>query len=290
MRGISLNFYGESPCVVFETCQQDFNSGGYFPRLPNEILFWSPNVNGGATKVIADSSIVPFAPSLNPEDVFPPLCRPVMGRTDMYDLLFVVFSAATENVYIATDTTTYFAGYFTYSTNSGEEWSEPQKFTPDSPLLDWKYISMAPIYPVVENFPYVELTLHFVLQADSLPAIQNPLLLSAQYYHASSEPLIIDIWDVNDDVLTLNYFRLEQNYPNPFNPVTTIKYSIPSQSFVQLKVYDVLGNEIITLINEEKTAGNYEIEFNASEIPSGVYFYTLNVGEFVQTRKMILIK
>ena len=111
MRGIGLSFYGESPCVVFETCQQDFNNGIYFPRLPNEILFWAPNVNGGVAKVIADSSNVPFAPSLNPDDVFPPLCRPVIGRAEN-GFLFVAFSAATENVYIAADTMTYFARLF----------------------------------------------------------------------------------------------------------------------------------------------------------------------------------
>ncbi|MFI5237508.1 MAG: hypothetical protein ACHQLA_06200, partial [Ignavibacteriales bacterium] len=80
LRGISLNFLGENPCVVFETSQQDFNQPGgpYYPLIPNQILFWSPNVNGGIAKVIADSSNVPFYPALNTVDhVFPPLCRPV---------------------------------------------------------------------------------------------------------------------------------------------------------------------------------------------------------------------
>ncbi len=68
-------------------------------------------------------------------------------------------------------------------------------------------------------------------------------------------------------------FNLEQNYPNPFNPVTTIKYQIPEISFVTLKVYDVLGNEIATLVSEEKPAGSYEINFNSSNLSSGIYFY-----------------
>jgi uncharacterized protein (TIGR02145 family) len=94
-----------------------------------------------------------------------------------------------------------------------------------------------------------------------------------------------------------NGYPLNQNYPNPFNPSTKISYQIPELSFVTLKVYDVLGNELATLVNEEKPAGNYEIEFSATghssevgNLPSGVYFYTLTAHNFFETRKMILIK
>jgi hypothetical protein len=85
-------------------------------------------------------------------------------------------------------------------------------------------------------------------------------------------------------------FALKQSYPNPFNPTTTIKFDIPELSFVTLKVYDVLGKEITTLVNEEKPAGRYELEFNATNLPSGIYFYRLQAGDFIQTRKMILMK
>jgi hypothetical protein len=94
-----------------------------------------------------------------------------------------------------------------------------------------------------------------------------------------------------------NKFLLAQNYPNPFNPSTRIKYSIGSRQFVTLKVYDVLGNEIATLVNEEKPAGEHEVELSShsrlsgiSVLPSGIYFYQLQSGEFIQTRKMILLK
>ena len=92
-----------------------------------------------------------------------------------------------------------------------------------------------------------------------------------------------------------NSFTLEQNYPNPFNPNTTIKYSVPlvenaNVTLVQLKVYDVLGKELKTLVNENLGAGIYEAKFNASEYPSGLYFYTITVGSYSQTKKMILLK
>jgi hypothetical protein len=85
-------------------------------------------------------------------------------------------------------------------------------------------------------------------------------------------------------------FKLEQNYPNPFNPSTSIQYAIGSRQFVQLKVYDVLGNEIATLVNEEKPAGMYNVHFSRNNLSSGVYFYQLKAGEFVEAKKMILIK
>jgi len=87
-----------------------------------------------------------------------------------------------------------------------------------------------------------------------------------------------------------NGFMLEQNYPNPFNPSTRIKYAILNKQFVSLKVYDLLGNEITTLINEEKPAGTYEVEFNANHLSAGVYYYTIVTDGFVQTKKMILLK
>ncbi|MBK7632282.1 MAG: T9SS type A sorting domain-containing protein [Ignavibacteriales bacterium] len=85
-------------------------------------------------------------------------------------------------------------------------------------------------------------------------------------------------------------FRLFQNYPNPFNGNSIIKYSIPKSSQVQIKVFDVLGNEIETIVNEEKPIGTYELNWNAANLPSGVYFYRLRAGDYVQTRKMILLK
>jgi len=96
-----------------------------------------------------------------------------------------------------------------------------------------------------------------------------------------------------------NEFNLEQNYPNPFNPSTKIRYSIPafvethrdaSLQMVTIKVYDILGNEVSTLVNELKTSGNYEVEFSASQLSSGIYLYRLQAGNFTISRKMILLK
>jgi hypothetical protein len=96
---------------------------------------------------------------------------------------------------------------------------------------------------------------------------------------------------INDEsVLVITDFMLEQNYPNPFNPTTAIKYQIPELSFVTLKIFSLLGEEIITLVNEKIEAGSYEVEFDATNLPSGIYFYKLQTPNFTQTKKMILLK
>jgi len=92
------------------------------------------------------------------------------------------------------------------------------------------------------------------------------------------------------EVFTPLVFKLEQNYPNPFNPSTKIEYTIPADGYTELKVYDLMGNSITTLVSEIKLAGSYDIVFDASDIPSGVYFYTLTSDEFISSKKMMLIK
>ncbi|MCZ6701747.1 MAG: T9SS type A sorting domain-containing protein, partial [Ignavibacteria bacterium] len=114
-----------------------------------------------------------------------------------------------------------------------------------------------------------------------------------------------NVFDVSDDVFTLDLFasvedyfgdgipteyNLIQNFPNPFNPSTTIYYSIPELTNVVLKVYDVLGNEVSILVNKVKPIGNYEVKFNSTSLPSGIYFYKLQAGSFVETKKMVLMK
>jgi polyhydroxybutyrate depolymerase len=114
-----------------------------------------------------------------------------------------------------------------------------------------------------------------------------------RFFWSDRMDLIVEITEDKSN-LPIEY-ALKQNYPNPFNPVTKIKYQIPELSFIMLKVYNVLGNEIVTLINEEKSPGTYEVEFNshsgeARNLPSGVYLYQLRAGSFVQTKKMILLR
>jgi hypothetical protein len=99
-----------------------------------------------------------------------------------------------------------------------------------------------------------------------------------------------------DSSLGVNYmeeidgYSLGQNYPNPFNPATTISFSVPTQSFVSLKVFDSLGREQSVLLSEKLSAGTYTRQWNAADLSSGVYFYRLEAGSFIETKKLILLK
>ena len=106
---------------------------------------------------------------------------------------------------------------------------------------------------------------------------------------------VVGTTDVNDPARTGNEttpvkFQLFQNYPNPFNPVTTFEFVIRQSSFVDLSVYDLLGREVATLVDEKKSPGTYEVTWDASGQPSGIYFYRLSTPDYVQTRKLVLLR
>lgn len=114
-------------------------------------------------------------------------------------------------------------------------------------------------------------------------------LSSKSYIDLPIVNAVNDITENNDNGLA-NTFSLQQNYPNPFNPVTMINYQIPLKGLVTIKIYDVTGREVRTLLNEIKDAGSNSVVFDASSLSSGIYFYTLVSGSFSDTKKMVLVK
>lgn len=117
----------------------------------------------------------------------------------------------------------------------------------------------------------------FISGGRSFARRQRPILTSIEQNHEYG-------------LISVSEYTLSQNYPNPFNPSTSIAYSVPSNEFVSLKVYDILGKEVAVLVNEEKSAGNYEVNFNAENLSSGIYFYVITSSNFSKTNKMILLK
>jgi hypothetical protein len=108
------------------------------------------------------------------------------------------------------------------------------------------------------------------------------------FYNPTTTGFITQVNDEPDVIPTV--YNLFQNYPNPFNPSTIISFSIPASSFVTIRIFDVLGSEVANLVNEEKSAGNYEITFDSKGLSSGVYLYKIQAGKFVETKKMILLR
>jgi hypothetical protein len=294
-RGIDIEFLGEEPCAVFEIGVVATGES-YYPGLPSSIYFWSPNINGGVPMAIADSSNVPFYTNHrgNSDGAFV-MGKPSIGRSQEHGYLFVAFAATSGEIWTQTiDSTAYYAGHFMYSSDGGETWTDPEVFTPSGPpVMDWRYPSIVPVSPVSATDNDL-ITIHMTMQGDTIPGSNfgatgttMPMAVSAQYYHYTTQ---ITVVGADDDPVIVNEFKLEQNYPNPFNPGTLIKYSITERSNVTLKVYDVLGNEIAVLVNKSQGAGSYSFNFDASNLASGLYIYTLNTGNFTSSKKMMLLK
>ena len=127
---------------------------------------------------------------------------------------------------------------------------------------------------------------------ETMPSVTtNPLGLGEIFIRGTKKVLIPqNPTGINDIQAKVNEFKLYQNYPNPFNPSTKIKFRISDLGLVSLKIYDVLGREVTTLVNEEKPAGTYEVTWNAANLPSGLYFYQIKAGSYTATKKLLLLK
>ena len=149
----------------------------------------------------------------------------------------------------------------------------------DSIAGDYHWLVLPGTYGVIFTAPgYVTDTINNVTVADSIAARLNHAMNRIPTNISSAETGVP------------GQFRLYQNYPNPFNPVTNLEFGISDLGFVSLKVYDVIGKEVMTLVNEKLNPGNYKIEFDGSNLTSGVYFYKLTAGEFTETKRMMIVK
>jgi len=167
-------------------------------------------------------------------------------------------------------------GYVQISVNYGAWQTISGPISGDSPVWTQAYVDLT---------PYADSTVRIAFYFTSTSVSED----NGWYIDdVRIEGIVTDISDNQNEIP--NTFSLLQNYPNPFNPSTKISWQSPVASWQNLKVYDVLGNEVVTLVNEYKPAGFYDTEFNATNLPSGVYFYELKVGSFVATKKMVLIK
>ena len=186
-------------------------------------------------------------------------------------------------------------GQFHISTDLGNNWIPIEglftnpgtgSFQPNGePVYDGTQLSWVQESVDISEYIGEQITFRFLLKTDQNVVADGWYFDDLKVVLYESVPV-----DVNDFAGMIEDYSLEQNYPNPFNPSTKIVFQIPESENVSLKIYDVLGNEIASLLNEEKSPGKYEIEFNASHLSSGIYFYTLRTGTFINTKKMILIK
>ncbi|MBS1494371.1 MAG: T9SS type A sorting domain-containing protein [Bacteroidetes bacterium] len=284
LRGISSCYKGSTFCVTFETIKQT-TAGNFFPGAPSKIRFWS---SGAASSVVvADSSNVPYAPYQGTNDVLGSIARPSIGVSSDGNTLFISMMVASASTG-STDTTSFGDIYLTSSGNGGSSWKRPKMVNGTSPRMDWRYASISPKNDVSGTNGYVNM----MVQRDVVPGSNVNLANTATDAHpvfwrvAYTAPV-----GVNTISSVADNFSLSQNYPNPFNPSTTIRFSLPQASNVMLKVYSLNGQEVATVVNNQLvSSGVSEVSFNASNLASGLYFYTITAGNYKETKKMMLIK
>jgi hypothetical protein len=217
------------------------------------------------------------------------------------DLSGYLFRMFESKVYVYADTAEYV--WYDFSADSGESWIVPPLVHPyygGTFTLESKVDTIVtPAGNVTDCFRihhFIGADFEFVEWfANDIGIVQRDVITFAGLRRWVLMELVTSVFDDNEPNATT--YLLSQNFPNPFNPKTKISYSVTDLSYIWLKVFDVLGSEIATLVNEEKPAGSYEVKFDASDLTSGIFFYRIQVypangraGSFVETKKMILIK
>ena len=257
-----------------------------------KILVWSPNLNGGVPVEAAGrinmtiiSNQTQFENRAALSVGVTPVSHPSLGFSDDGSALACFFSAFQPGDSL--DGFNFNDIYVTYSYNGGVNWTTPENLTNTT---DWDelYPSVSEVGNLHSGNTY-DWNVHY--QATRGPGCQSftdnaPVYRVFEIYQKITVTGIKEITGNIPDA-----FSLYQNYPNPFNPSTSIKFDVLNNSNITLKVYDVMGREIATLIdNEAVSPGTKEVDFDASDLSSGIYFYTLTAGDFKDTKKMMLLK
>jgi hypothetical protein len=170
--------------------------------------------------------------------------------------------------------------------------SESGAVDPAAPDETWN-LEVGPenIGHAVTAVGYVAGTVNYVIVHDNWPTTPQIIALPWANWVVSMamNPPAVSV-SVADALVRINHFYLAQNYPNPFNPITIINYQLPITSDVELSVYNPLGQKVTTLVSEKQIAGYHQVEWDASGLASGIYYYRLHAGDFVQVRKMVLLR
>jgi len=176
--------------------------------------------------------------------------------------------------------------YHAYSVDGGATWNYGGVFPGMSKTLSEVFGTVAQHLQKVDDQTYRAHIIYLADQTTGVGPFDNVLTNNDLIYTTFDIPLT----SVKSDNNVVKTFELSQNYPNPFNPTTTIRFTIPEKSLVTLKVFDMLGREVSTLVNEVKDAGTHTVKFAGKDLPSGMYLYTITAGNYTATKKMMLVK
>lgn len=278
MQGI---YYGSEPHIIFGvygTYSQLLEPNGLTDFTNCKILHWSPST--GITTV-ADKTNSPSITDTVLNTLMSSRCQPSIGRLADGTLIcaFAGFPRGQSQLINGENFNTADI-YLSYSRDTGRTWLGPINYT-NTPNLEEKSPSVLPSSS--DN------TIRMVYFRDKIAGYSalNSSLPKSPYYCIMKKSSLTALTHNNETPVK---FELQQNYPNPFNPETRISYSLGEKSLVTLKVYDITGREVSVLVNSEQGAGDYDVNFNAGKLSTGIYFYTITTGSYTDTKKMVLIK
>jgi hypothetical protein len=252
------------------------NNPGMFYQIDAPVSYWSV-----ATGIIQIATTVHDTSITRPGNLFGNLVtQPDIG-IDASDNPYIIYQQQISEQ----DTAGIFLQhiYATGSPDGGATWTVPIDITPGTGF-DASYGSMAEL---VDDYVHVSY-MSDPLGGNFIRGNHELISVAVMYHKFSAATLTTGIRELTGT--TPEAYRLEQNYPNPFNPSTNIRYSVPAGGIISLKVYDLLGQEVATLYDGYQDAGSYVVDFNASALANGPYYYTLTAGDFVETKAMLLLK
>jgi hypothetical protein len=268
----------------------------------SKIVFWSPGINGGNPVVVVDYHNAPYVCMLRDTSYYNAHYSPAKQQTGMTALsnpsiaysgdgtrLFCMYSVVLK------DTASY--GFFfnriyvQYSDNNGASWSNPVAPTFGNSNSD-------EIYPTISRTGNSPTTISYAYSLSACPGcasindIQTPVCRVYQIVRKCDPTnncyFLPGIRTISSEIPAV--YSLQQNYPNPFNPSTKIRFVVSRNSLVRIIIYDITGKAITEIVNQNLNPGTYEVDWDALNLSSGIYFYSLLSGDFVQTKKMVLLK
>ncbi|MBZ0203554.1 MAG: T9SS type A sorting domain-containing protein [Ignavibacteria bacterium] len=269
----------------------------------SKVIMWSPGINGGQPVRIADWSNIPnsfisdttgFNNNLRRIQVgMTPVSHPSIAFSNDGSYLSCLFST------VRRDTSVY--GYHfnsiygSYSTNNGGSWVNPATFGCVIPESETACPWCDQIYPSLSKTGNSRYGFHFTYSLSTCPGsasftdVGSPVCKVYQMYDKfCPEPMPGVVINTGGEIP--KSYSLSQNFPNPFNPSTVIRFDIIKATEVKISVYDITGKEIARLVQQKLNAGKYSVDFDAAGLATGVYFYSIIAGEYVQTKKMMLVK
>jgi hypothetical protein len=289
--GKSCVFVGDEPHYVFSVYsnRQETISGqtNYYPK--SRIYHWSPS---GGLSIVASKQNIPNLADTITTALMTPTCQPSIGRTARGTLVVTFTAFLWGNTQVVANNDVLNAGeiMMTYSTDNGATWATPVNIT-QTPSIEEKHSSLVRHmnYGGSGNNDSVRVFyLRDMLAGGCVNVAGWGKAPMYGIFKRTGVPLVPI--GIKEELEVVRQYQLFQNYPNPFNPYTTISYHIAKPGHVILKIIDVLGREVMTVVDKEQKAGPYEIYFDGSNLASGIYYYTITSGDFRDTKKMVLVK